>query len=74
MTEPAPVFTSGIDHERLTSQLRFVLRSTSSSAYCGVLFSLTEPAAKLCRALLARGGTRRVFAEYAPAAPTSTTW
>lgn len=68
MTEPAPVFTSGIDHERLTSQLRFVLEVDKLKRV-------------LRRSLLIDGARRensaehswhvavlaRVFAEYAPA-------
>lgn len=67
MTEPAPVFTSGIDHERLTSQLRFVLEADKLKRV-------------LRRSLLIDGARRensaehswhvtvlaRVFAEYAP--------
>lgn len=67
MTEPAPVFTSGIDHERLTSQLRFVLEVDKLKRV-------------LRRSLLIDGARRensaehswhvtvlaRVFAEYAP--------
>ncbi|MEY9214185.1 HD domain-containing protein [Thermobifida halotolerans] len=67
MTEPAPVFTSGIDHERLTSQLRFVLEVDKLKRV-------------LRRSLLVDGARRensaehswhvavlaRVFAEYAP--------
>lgn len=68
MTEPAPVFTSGIDHERLTSQLRFILEVDKLKRV-------------LRRSLLIDGARRensaehswhvavlaRVFAEYAPA-------
>ncbi|KUP96450.1 HD domain-containing protein [Thermobifida cellulosilytica] len=67
MTEPAPVFTSGIDHERLTSQLRFALEVDKLKRV-------------LRRSLLVDGARRensaehswhvtvlaRVFAEYAP--------
>ncbi|GLU47236.1 HD domain-containing protein [Nocardiopsis ansamitocini] len=68
MTEPAPVFTSGVDHERLTAQLRFVLEVDKLKRI-------------LRRNLLIDGSRRendaehswhlavsaRVFAEYAPA-------
>ncbi|TDQ55336.1 HD domain-containing protein [Actinorugispora endophytica] len=67
MTEPAPVFTSGVDHERLTAQLRFVLEVDKLKRI-------------LRRNLLVDGSRRendaehswhlavaaRVFAEYAP--------
>lgn len=67
MTEPAPVFTSGVDHERLTAQLRFVLEVDKLKRI-------------LRRNLLIDGSRRendaehswhlaviaRVFAEYAP--------
>lgn len=67
MTEPAPVFTSGVDHERLTAQLRFVLEVDKLKRI-------------LRRNLLIDGSRRendaehswhlavtaRIFAEYAP--------
>ncbi|KIH97189.1 phosphohydrolase [Streptomonospora alba] len=67
MTEPAPVFASGVDHERLTSQLRFVLE--------------TDKLKRILRRNMLVDGSRRendaehswhlalaarVFAEYAP--------
>ncbi|MFW5415563.1 HD domain-containing protein [Nocardiopsis sp. CNT-189] len=68
MTEPAPVFTGGVDHERLTSQLRFILE--------------TDKLKRILRRNLLVDGSRRendaehswhlaltarIFAEYAPA-------
>ncbi|GAB3440220.1 HD domain-containing protein [Streptomonospora sediminis] len=68
MTEPAPVFASGVDHERLTSQLRFILE--------------TDKLKRILRRNMLVDGSRRendaehswhlalaarVFAEYAPA-------
>ncbi|GAA4903395.1 HD domain-containing protein [Streptomonospora salina] len=67
MTEPAPVFAGGVDHERLTSQLRFVLE--------------TDKLKRILRRNMLVDGSRRendaehswhlalaarVFAEYAP--------
>ncbi|MFD0773313.1 HD family hydrolase [Streptomonospora algeriensis] len=67
MTEPAPVFASGVDHERLTSQLRFILE--------------TDKLKRILRRNMLVDGSRRendaehswhlalaarVFAEYAP--------
>ena len=67
MTEPAPVFTGGVDHERLTSQLRFILE--------------TDKLKRILRRNLLVDGSRRendaehswhlaltarIFAEYAP--------
>ena len=67
MTEPAPVFAGGVDHERLTSQLRFILE--------------TDKLKRILRRNLLIDGSRRendaehswhlalsarVFAEYAP--------
>ncbi|RCV53659.1 HD domain-containing protein [Marinitenerispora sediminis] len=68
MTEPAPVYASGVDHERLTAQLRFILEVDKLKRI-------------LRRNLLVDGSRRendaehswhlaltaRVFAEYAPA-------
>ncbi|MDA8369663.1 MAG: HD domain-containing protein [Nocardiopsaceae bacterium] len=67
MTEPAPVFASGVDHERLTSQLRFILEADKLKRI-------------LRRNMLVDGSRRendaehswhlaltaRIFAEYAP--------
>ncbi|WP_026123791.1 HD domain-containing protein [Nocardiopsis chromatogenes] len=67
MTEPAPVFAGGVDHERLTSQLRFFLETDKLKRI-------------LRRNMLVDGARRenaaehswhlalaaRVFAEYAP--------
>ncbi|GAB3206488.1 HD domain-containing protein [Marinactinospora thermotolerans] len=67
MTEPAPVYASGVDHERLTAQLRFILEVDKLKRI-------------LRRNLLVDGSRRendaehswhlaltaRVFAEYAP--------
>jgi len=67
VTEPAPVFAGGVDHERLTSQLRFILE--------------TDKLKRILRRNLLIDGSRRendaehswhlalsarVFAEYAP--------
>ncbi|WP_046470919.1 HD domain-containing protein [Allosalinactinospora lopnorensis] len=67
MTEPAPVFASGVDHERLTEQLRFILE--------------TDKLKRILRRNMLMDGSRRendaehswqlaltarVFAEYAP--------
>ncbi|GAB3499858.1 HD domain-containing protein [Nocardiopsis coralliicola] len=68
MTEPAPVFPGGVDHERLTAQLRFILE--------------TDKLKRILRRNLLVDGSRRendaehswhlaltarVFAEHAPA-------
>ncbi|MBB6174137.1 putative hydrolase of HD superfamily [Nocardiopsis mwathae] len=67
MTEPAPVFASGVDHERLTAQLRFILETDKLKRILRrnmlVDGSRRENAAEHSWHLAL---TARVFAEYAP--------
>ena len=68
MTEPAPVFASGVDHERLTSQLRFILETDKLKRILRrntlVDDSRRENDAEHSWHLALAA---RVFAEYAPA-------